>query len=115
MYYALHTASGEPSSDLAGYLEAMGVRDRFGTLYGPDLVNAAKASPRYYARVFSHAGLRPEEALVVDDGEQVLEWAASLGARTVLCRPNPPTSARHYHVTSLARFSELLAGIDLEG
>ena len=40
--YTLHTASGETSNELDGYLEGMGVRDCFGTLYGPDLINTAK-------------------------------------------------------------------------
>jgi beta-phosphoglucomutase-like phosphatase (HAD superfamily) len=40
--YTLHTASGEPSTDLDGYLTGMGVRDCFGRLYGPDLVNTFK-------------------------------------------------------------------------
>lgn len=38
--YALHTASGEFAADLEGYLDGMGVRPCFGTLYGCDLVGA---------------------------------------------------------------------------
>jgi hypothetical protein len=37
--YRLHTASGESSLDLEGYLQAMRVRDCFGRLYGPDLID----------------------------------------------------------------------------
>jgi hypothetical protein len=40
--YTLHTASGESSIDLAGYLDAMGVRACFGRLYGPDLINSCQ-------------------------------------------------------------------------
>ncbi len=42
--YMLHTASGESSLDLSGYLHAMWVRDCFSRLYGPDLIGAFKAS-----------------------------------------------------------------------
>jgi len=41
----LHTASGEHSDELAGYLDAMGVRDLFGRLYGPDLVDIPLNGP----------------------------------------------------------------------
>lgn len=38
----------------------------------------------YYARIFTHARVVPEEALVVDDNPLCLQWAARAGARTVL-------------------------------
>jgi HAD superfamily hydrolase (TIGR01509 family) len=110
--YLLHTASGTHSLELAGYLEGMGVRDRVGTLYGPDIVNTPKASPRYYARVFEHAGVASSHALVVDDSETALDWAASVGAQTVLCRSEPPRSPRHRHIRSLAGLPELLGRIN---
>src|SRR5690348_2882262 len=46
----LHTASGESSAELAGYLTGMGVRECFGRLYGPDLLDCFKTGPEYYAR-----------------------------------------------------------------
>jgi HAD superfamily hydrolase (TIGR01509 family) len=101
--YVLRTASGTPSLDLEGYLVAMGVRDCFGTLYGPDLVETSKTSPRYFERIFAHADVDPADALVVDDNEMVLDWASAVGARTVLCHPQPPRSAQHGHVEALAR------------
>jgi len=82
--YALHTASGSCSLELAGYFEGLGVRRCFGRLYGADLTNTFKAGPEYYARLFADAGVQPEEALVVDDSAEALEWAARLGTRTVL-------------------------------
>jgi beta-phosphoglucomutase-like phosphatase (HAD superfamily) len=100
--FRLYTASGEHSLELDGYLTGMGVRECFHTLYGPDLVQTSKAGPHYYERVFAHAGIAPVDALVVDDNESVLEWAASVGARTMLCRSTPPRSTRHGHVTSLS-------------
>lgn len=100
--YTLHTASSEFAADLDGYLRAMGVRDCFGTLYGCDVLGVAKAGPGYYERLFEHARVDPASALVVDDMEQALDWAAAAGARTVLCSPVAPFGCRHGHVVSLA-------------
>ena len=104
----LYTASGEHSRDLAGYLSALEVTECFVTLYGPDLVGVPKENPRYYERVFAHAGVNPADALVVDDSEKRLEHASATGARTVLCGPRPPSSAQHQQITSLAGILDLL-------
>jgi HAD superfamily hydrolase (TIGR01509 family) len=82
--YILHTASGAHSLSLHGYLQAMGVREYFGRLYGSDLLQMLKVSPTYYERLFADAQIAPGEALVVDDSPRVLTWARDLGARTVL-------------------------------
>ncbi|MGH2461930.1 MAG: HAD family hydrolase [Chloroflexota bacterium] len=108
--YCLHTASGEHSLDLAGYLEGMGVRDCLGTLYGPDLVHAVKDSPAYYPRIFTHADLDPRQALVVDDSEAALDRAASVGAQTALCGPKPPRAPRHHYIKTLADLPDVLTG-----
>jgi HAD superfamily hydrolase (TIGR01509 family) len=84
--HRLHTASGESSSDLEGYLTAMGVRDCFGALYGTDLVTTLKMGPEFYTRIFEHAGVAPAEALVADDSPQAVAWAARVGAQAVLVR-----------------------------
>lgn len=106
--YGLHTASGEDSRELALYLEGIGVKECFGALYGADLVGIAKAGPEYYARILSHAGAAAGDALVVDDREDALDWAAEAGARTVLCGPDGARSPRHGHVRSLAQLPALL-------
>jgi phosphoglycolate phosphatase-like HAD superfamily hydrolase len=106
--YTLRTASGEPSWELDGYLTGMRVRSLFVDLYGPDRVDAAKASRLYYERVFADAGVAPGDALVVDDSELALGWAAEVGARTFLCRPEPPAHGRHGHVRRLAELPALL-------
>jgi len=106
--YVLRTASGERSWELEGYLTGMGVRGCFADLYGADLVDTAKASRLFYERIFIHAGVAPDDALVVDDSERALDWAADLGARTVLCHPEAPTNSRHLHVRLLADLSRVL-------
>lgn len=82
--YPLYTAFGESSSDLAGYLTAMGVRDCFVRLYGPDLIDVLKAGPVYYERLFADAEVDPSDAIVVDDSRIALSWAEKVGVRTVL-------------------------------
>jgi phosphoglycolate phosphatase-like HAD superfamily hydrolase len=107
--FTLLTASGEASWELDGYLTGMRVRACFdGHLYGPDQVDAAKASPLYYERIFAHCAVKPADALVVDDSEQALNWAAETGANTVLCNATAPVNPRHGHIAKLASLPRLL-------
>jgi FMN phosphatase YigB (HAD superfamily) len=84
--HRLHTASGESSADLEGYLTGMGVRDCFGTLYGTDVVSTLKMGTQFYTRIFAHAGIAPEQALVADDSPLAVAWVAQVGAQAVLVR-----------------------------
>ena len=86
----------------------MGVRGCFVGLYGADLVDTAQASKLFYEWVFGHAGVVPEDSVVVGDSEQALDWAADAGAPTVLCRTQAPTNTRHLHVGRPADLSLLL-------
>ena len=88
--YELHTASGESSAELDGYLKGMDVRACFQRLYGPDLINTFKDGPRFYKRLFSDAGVVPQDALVVDDNAGAARWANQVGARTVLINSAAP-------------------------
>lgn len=106
--YTLHTASGEPSANLQGYLEAMGVRACFGHLYGPDLLNTLKEGPEYHARLFADAQIAPEEALVVDDSPRVLAWARELGATVVLVSAEKETTDGMMRIGSLAELPEFI-------
>ena len=81
--FGLHAASGEHSDDLEGYLGAMGVRDLFGRLYGPDLVETSKGGPLFYQRIFDDAGVEPGEAVVVDNSPDCVRWAGEAGALAV--------------------------------
>lgn len=112
--YELHTASGEASTDLKGYLEGMGVLDCFGRLYGPDLIDMPLKDSVYYERVFADLNIEPSAAVVVDDTTHVLELAARLGARTVLVgartSPTPGVTAQ---INSLADLPALLPTIGI--
>jgi HAD superfamily hydrolase (TIGR01509 family) len=107
--YTLHTASGESSAELTGYLTGMGVRACFGRLYGPDLLDCFKTGPEYYARLLADAGVAPTDALIVDDSPQVLGWAAEVGARTVLVGgTGQPLDGQTQRIGSLAELPALL-------
>ncbi len=107
--YRLHTASGESSLELTGYLEGMGVRDCFDRLYGPDLIATFKSGPAYYERLLADAGVSPGCALVVDDSPKAIAWAAAVGARTVLVGSVPSPDATLV-VRSLVEQPDVLAG-----
>lgn len=109
--YTLHTASGETSYDLDGYLKGMGVRECFDRLYGIDLVEAFKIEPLFYERIFEDAGVSPTEALVVDDNPDAVTWAAQAGARVVLVGDSggrQPSVEPLRRIGSLAELPELI-------
>lgn len=109
--HPLFTASGEEFNDLDGYLTGMGVRDCFTGLYGPDVINTPKEGALYYERMFAHAGVRPADAVVVDDNIQALVWAAAAGARTVLVAPARTASeSETLVIRSLCELPEVLDG-----
>src|SRR5258708_23721353 len=111
--YTLHTASGESSLDLAGYLHAMGVRDCFGRLYGPDLIEVLKEGPEYYERIFADLGIAAADALVVDDSPRVIEWATQVGACAVLVRDSSlPRTGTTVHIASLVELPAVLQRMD---
>lgn len=110
--HRFHTASGEHSGDLTGYLEGMGVRACFGRLYGPDLINTPKEGALYYRRIFADAGVAPGDALVIDDSPMALRWAAEAGARTVRVGPTGVEGCASDHVVgSLAELPGIVAAL----
>lgn len=107
--YILHTASGAFSLEVDGYLKGLNIRHCFGRPYGSDLINTFKEGPEYFARTFADANVPAALALVVDDSPQAINWAAQVGARTILvsASPNPESAAAH-HIESLAELPALL-------
>lgn len=100
--YVLYTASGEISRELHGYLTGMGIRQCFVELYGADLVETYKLGPAYYERVFAHAGVAPQDAVVIDDSPAAVGWATDVGARTVLVRADTVETPADLVVARLA-------------
>ena len=112
--YRLHTASGGASHDLAGYLEAMGVRDLFGRLYGPDLVGLPLHGPQYYRRLLEDSGSEAKESVVVDDSSERLVWVMESGASAVLVSSGEPVPNVHCPIIpSLTDLPSLLITLDV--
>jgi beta-phosphoglucomutase-like phosphatase (HAD superfamily) len=91
--FVLHTASGTRSFELEGILSVMGVRECFGHLFGPDLVDALKGSADYYRRIFAAAGVDPASAIVLDDSQDSCIWAKQAGAEALLIGRGAPNAA----------------------
>ena len=100
--FHLHTASGERSWELEGYLAGMGIRGCFQHLYGSDLVGHFKSGPEYYERVFADARIAARDAVVVDDTPKAIGWAKQVGARTVLVSTTLYTPAADMAIPNLA-------------
>lgn len=84
--YSVHIASGQESEYISAALEGAGMEHLAGLRFGPDLVDCAKEGPEYYARIFAEAGVRPEDAVVLDDDPAALAWALATGATVVQAR-----------------------------
>jgi len=107
----VHTATGNPSWRVEALLNGLGVRELVGVLAGPDLVNIWKGGPVYYERVFAAAEVAPAEALVVDDSEKCLAWAAEAGAQTahITSEACPCPATRHLATLAEVPALELIA------
>ena len=75
----LHMASGGQSWELDACLRAMGIRDHFDRLYGPDLIDRYKNGPHFYEAILADSRADPATAAVVESSAQVREWASSFG------------------------------------
>jgi phosphoglycolate phosphatase-like HAD superfamily hydrolase len=80
----LHVASGDAHEDLVQYLDAIGARNLFDRVYGTDLLNVWKSSAAYYRAILADVGIDPATALVIDDSERAIAWAAECGLRGVV-------------------------------
>ncbi len=89
---------------------ALDIRDCFsGPLYGPDLVQAHKAGPKYYERILADRSVVPSDALFVDDNPKAVGWAAETGATAVhMCRNGDAAPDAHHVVGDLHQLAGLL-------
>src|SRR5207248_2662913 len=55
-------------------------------VYGSDLLNVWKSSPAYYQAILADTATDPGAAVVVDDSERAIAWAAECGLRGVQVR-----------------------------
>jgi FMN phosphatase YigB (HAD superfamily) len=103
----LHLASGGQAWELEAYMRRMGVWELIGRPYGADLIGANKTNRRFYERIAEDSGVDPGDAIVVDSHAEPLEWADSVGFRTVhLDRLG--TGSRFTRIASLAEVLPLL-------
>jgi len=109
--YTLHTASGESSFELDGYLTGMGVRDCFDRLYGPDLVDRLKDGPDYYRRILADVRIDPSTAVFIDDSPIVVEWIRAAGAQAVLVGPAAQTDGHSDAWLTLDSLADLLGAL----
>jgi len=102
----LHIASGDQHADLVGYLETIRTRDVFDRVYGSDVVNVWKMSPAYYRAILADTGTEAANAIVIDDSESAIAWAAECGLRGVLVRRR---SGEAFEDSVLRAFDEVSA------
>jgi phosphoglycolate phosphatase-like HAD superfamily hydrolase len=106
----LHMASGNAAWVVEGTLERVGVRKHLGLMCGADLVGVLKGSDEFYSRLFALAGVRAEDAIVLDDTAEVLALAKAASAATVLVSRDGAGEAAGVDlvVPSLAAFVEVI-------
>jgi len=117
--YRLCLASNAHSLHCEGVLKGCGLRQHFICAFGPDLVDCATKSAEFYRRICEHIGIRPEQAILVDDNGVPLGVAHGIGMGTVFVEqghsrdaPNREPDARIGAIAELPIvIAELSAGI----
>lgn len=105
--FRLFTSSAQPSLEIGGYLEAIGVRELLDETYGTDIIDRWKTNAAFYRKILEHAGVRAEDAVTVDDQERCLDWAKRAGFRTFLFAASG-TASSHEVLGSLSELAERL-------
>jgi phosphoglycolate phosphatase-like HAD superfamily hydrolase len=106
----LHVASGDQHADLVGYLETMGTRELFDRVYGSDLINVWKMSPAYYRAILADTETEAASAIVVDDSETAIGWAAECGLGGVLVQRRAGEPFEDAVLRAFDEVSALLSG-----
>jgi HAD superfamily hydrolase (TIGR01509 family) len=98
---ALGVASSSSRAWVEGHLVRLGLRDRFQAIRCADDVPRVKPDPALYRAVLEATGVRPEEALALEDSPNGVLAAKRAGLRCVAV-PNPLTARldlRHADLT----------------
>lgn len=92
-------------------MTALGILNCFNKLYGPDLINTAKASVLFYEKIFNDCGVNPTEVMVIDDSAEKLFLAAELGATTIHVKnfKRCPIGQCLHHINQVNELPKLLA------
>ncbi|MCE7734493.1 MAG: HAD family hydrolase [Candidatus Heimdallarchaeota archaeon] len=83
-HFDLYTSSGTDYSTLKAYYKSQGIDHCFKKLYGSDLVGVFKSHPDYFNRVFKDSGVDPNNAIIIDDKEKVLDLVDGFGAKCLV-------------------------------
>ncbi len=88
----LNMASSHESHYLEAALRGAFAGHLFDNFFGADLIDCAKEGTEYYCRMFEACEIRPEQAVVLDDGVDCLTWAQESGAQVIQARlkQDPP-------------------------
>ena len=113
--HRLNLASNAHSLHCEGVLSGAGLRQHFVHAFGPDLVNCAAKSAEFYRRACAHVGVKPEQAILVDDNGSPLAMAQEVGMRTVFVDQwrsrELPDRAPHATVGSVAEVPRAIAAL----
>lgn len=83
-------ASSTNSQTVSDYLERTGIRQYFSVIVGGEMVEKSKPEPDIFLLACSRCGLRPEQAVVLEDSENGVRAAVGAGI-PVICVPDMKT------------------------
>jgi putative hydrolase of the HAD superfamily len=90
----------------------VGLREHFSTFVMSSILGVIKPHELMYKTALEELGLRPEEALFIDDNMRNLEGAKKLGIQTILMTREKSTDLsqlEHEYITNLNSLEQLLA------
>lgn len=91
--FALGIASGSRHEEIADILRANGLEQAFEAVVGADDVAQSKPAPDSYAAAVQRLGVRPEDAVAIEDSHWGLTAAVAAGLRTIGITTSYPRNA----------------------
>jgi len=81
--HRIYMSTNATRSNAESALIGGGIRDMFDDIIVMEVAESKKDSPHYWHRAFEVTGIRPEEAVVVDDVSSYLDIAGQMGVRGI--------------------------------
>ncbi|HVQ41429.1 MAG TPA: HAD family phosphatase [Vicinamibacterales bacterium] len=91
--FALGIASGSLHEEIADILRANHLEQAFAVVVGADDVARSKPAPDPYATAVQRLGIRPEDAVAIEDSHWGLTSAVAAGLRTIAVTTSYPRHA----------------------
>lgn len=82
--YLLAVASSSYKEKIEFYLDSISIKDKFDYIIGGDDVEKSKPDPEIFIKAVKGLGVRPEEALVLEDSAHGVLAANRAGVRVIL-------------------------------